>query len=63
MQFYWKKVNLGMEVKENTEKMVLVPQSWLLALVAEKLKGKELFPESNAEAKRLLQNAKITCTF
>lgn len=50
-----------MRGKVNTKKK-LVKQSnaELLALVAEKLKGRDLFPQKTSEAKRLLQNAKIS---
>jgi hypothetical protein len=47
-----------MKPKENTRKLVKVPKSGLLSLVAAKLKGRELFPEKNEAAKNYLKKAK-----
>lgn len=46
-----------MKTKENkTETLVEVPEQELLALVAEKLKGRVLFPESLERAKAFVKN-------
>ncbi|WP_157986663.1 hypothetical protein [Chitinophaga alhagiae] len=42
-----------------TEKPVKVSDQELLSLVAEKLKGRVLFPESHARAKAFLRNMTI----
>jgi len=50
-----------MKTKENSKaKLVKVPKSGLLSLVAAKLKGRELFPEKNEEAKEYLKKAKVS---
>jgi hypothetical protein len=49
-----------MKAKENRKKLVKVSKSGLLSLVAAKLKDRELFPEKNEEARRYLQNAKVS---
>jgi len=42
--------------KEKLEKMVRVPESGLLSLVASKLKGRILFPDKVEDAKILVKN-------
>jgi hypothetical protein len=50
-----------MKTKEpKKEKMVTIPESQLLALVAFKLQGRELFPKRVEEAKRILKDATFT---
>jgi len=44
---------------ENKEKMVNVPESGLVTLVASKLKGVALFPERLEKAKEYLKKAKL----
>ena len=51
-----------MNTKENTKKLVKVPKSGLLSLVAAKLKNRELFPEKNEEAKNYLKKAKTSAS-
>jgi hypothetical protein len=51
-----------MKAKENTKKLVKVPKSGLLSLVAAKLKNRDLFPEKNEEAKNYLKNAKTSAS-
>jgi hypothetical protein len=49
-----------MESKEITDKdLIGLSKSELLSLVAEKLKGKVLFPKQIEDAKRYLQNIKV----
>jgi hypothetical protein len=48
-----------MNKAETKEKMVTVPESGLIALVASKLKGVPLFPERLEEAKEYFKNAKM----
>ena len=43
-----------------SKKMVKVPESGLLSLVASKLKGRVLFPEKIENAKKYLQKVKVT---
>jgi hypothetical protein len=50
-----------MKAKESKKvKMVTIPESELLALVAFKLKDRELFPKKVEEAKRIMKNAKFS---
>ncbi|HEX9512509.1 MAG TPA: hypothetical protein VF939_18585 [Puia sp.] len=51
-----------MKAKVNTKKLVKVPKSGLLSLVAAKLKDRDLFPEKNEEAKNYLKKAKISAS-
>jgi len=48
-----------MSKAENKEKMVTVPESGLVALVASKLKGVALFLEKLEKAKEYLKKAKL----
>ncbi|MGN6437348.1 MAG: hypothetical protein ACTHMM_12485 [Agriterribacter sp.] len=49
-----------MQRKDNKdEKLVKVSEAALLSLVADRLKGRNLFPEKVEEAKKYLQNAKL----
>lgn len=45
------------DTKQN--KLAKMPEAELLSLVAQKLKGRNLFPEKVEAAKKYLQNAKI----
>lgn len=50
-----------MKAKENkSKKMVKVPESGLLSLVASKLKGRTLFPKKVEHAKKYLQKVKTS---
>ena len=52
-----------MKAKEKvSEKMVKVPESGLLSLVASKLKGRILFPEKVEEAKELVKHIILKTT-
>jgi len=42
--------------KANQEKMIKVPESVLLALIAAKLKGKVLFPEKLERARKYVKS-------
>ncbi len=44
----------------NSKGLVKVPESGLLALVAAKLKGRDLFPKKVEDAKRHLKKAKFS---
>lgn len=46
----------------NSKKLVKVPKSGLLHLVAAKLKNRELFPEKNEEARNYLKKAKTSAS-
>jgi hypothetical protein len=48
-----------MNKTKNKERMVKVPESTLIDLVASKLKGVVLFPEKFENAKEYLKKAKI----
>jgi hypothetical protein len=48
-----------MKKAENKEKMVLVPEKGLVALVASKLKGVALFPEKLEKDKAFIKKAKV----
>jgi len=49
-----------MKTEENTKKKLdKESKAKLLALVAEKLKGRDLFPKQTEEARRFLKNAKF----
>ena len=50
-----------MKTKEDTKSMVKVPESSLLSLVADKLKGRVLFPEKLESAKKHLSQITISC--
>jgi hypothetical protein len=45
-----------MEIKERGPEMVTVTESELLSLVAEKLKGRVLFPKKVEEAKQFINS-------
>lgn len=49
-----------MRTEEKNEKLVKIPESDLLSLVADKLKGKVLFPEKIAKAKAYLKEVKTS---
>ncbi len=49
-----------MKTKEDTKSMVKVPESSLLSLVADKLKGRVLFPEKLESAKKHLSQITIS---
>jgi hypothetical protein len=48
-----------MKSKENKGKLVKVPKSALLSLVAARLKDRVLFPEKIEEVKKYLQKAEV----
>jgi hypothetical protein len=49
-----------MKTKEaSSKKMVKVPEAALLSLVAESLKGKDLFPKKTKAARRFLAKVKF----
>jgi hypothetical protein len=49
-----------MEQKENKSTvLVRVPKAWVIAMVAEQIKGKILFPKKVAEANRILDRARF----
>ena len=49
-----------MEQKENKSiELVRVPKAWVIARVAEQIKGKILFPRKIEEAKRILENCRF----
>ena len=48
-----------MKIEENEDdRLVTIPESTLLALVAARLEGRVLFPKRSAEAKRILEAMK-----
>jgi hypothetical protein len=48
-----------MKSNANKKKLVMVPKSALLSLVAARLKDRVLFPEKIEEVKKYLQQAKV----
>lgn len=49
-----------MEQKENKpSELVRVPKAWVIARIAEQIKGKILFPRKVEEAKRILDRARF----
>lgn len=47
---------------ENPKRMVSIPESVLLSLVASKLKGRVLFPNAVEDTKRLVKNMVLQLT-
>jgi hypothetical protein len=50
------------KAKEDIKKLVKVPKSGFLSLVAAKLKNRDLFPAMNEEAKNYLKKAKTSAS-
>jgi hypothetical protein len=49
-----------MEQKENkSTELVRVPKAWVIAMIAEKIHGKVLFPKKVEEANRILDRARF----